>query len=141
MRSSRFSFAVTALLFLSTGCSGSSPSADQVPRPTSIDPKVGYATAAVPVLITGSGFLAKAQQPAGGGAPVRDTTHRAWLGNVELTGVTWLDTTTLKTTVPPGLPVGAQDLTVENALGERGALNGAYTVLSASGFSGTLAVE
>jgi uncharacterized repeat protein (TIGR01451 family) len=70
-----------------------------------------------------------------------DTHHRAWLGDVELAEVTWVDATKLTATVPAGLPTGSQRLTVENALGAHGTLEKAFTVLAAPAFSATVSVD
>lgn len=127
------------LALLSAACSGGSPA--ETPQPTEIVPNAGYSTAPIAVEIHGSRFLARATQQADGGAPALDTRHRAWLGDVELQDVIWVSTTALTATVPAGLPVGAQELTVESALGVRGTLDAAFTVLSAPSLSATVAVE
>jgi hypothetical protein len=128
------------LLLLAGACSGST-SRDDVPLPTAVVPSAGYATVATAVEIAGSRFFAKGTQPSVGGGATLDTHHRAWLGDVELADVTWVDTSKLTATVPAGLPLGAQKLTVENALGERGTLDGAFTVLSPPSFSATVSAS
>ncbi len=130
--------AVAALL--AGGCSGSTPTADQFPAPLSISPNVGYSGDPVAVVITGTGFLAKASQPSGGSTPTLDTHHRAWLGKTEL-DVTWNSTTSLNATAPAGPDPGTYDLTVENAIGNRGELKAAYTVLAVPVFSATASVD
>src|SRR6266545_4304844 len=122
-------------------CSGSSSSSDTSPANLAITPNVGYSSDPVATVITGTGFLAKATQPQGGGAPTLDTHHRAWIGKTELTGVTWQATTTLDATVPAGIEPGAYDLIVENAIGNRGTLKAGYTVLATPAFSATAAVD
>jgi hypothetical protein len=123
-----------ALGTLGAGCAGPTPS-DARPANLAITPSGGYASAAIPVVISGTGFLAKVTQPQGGGQPVLDTQHRAWLGSTELTSVTWLGTTTLHAVVPAGIAPGKYDLTVENALGNRGTEQGAYTAYATPRFS------
>ena len=118
-------------------CSGTEPSPDAVPAGLSMAPDAGYLDEAVPVVITGTGFLTSATESQGGGSPVIDTQTRAWLGSTELTGVTWVGTTTLNATVPAGLAPGTYDLTVENALGNTGTGKGAYTVLTTAPFAET----
>jgi hypothetical protein len=125
---------------LALGCSGTNPTSDEFPANLSIAPSSGYTTISVPVVISGAGFLAKASQPSSGGEPTLDTHHRAWLGTTEI-AVTWQSTTTLDATVPDDLGPGTYDLTVENALGNRGKLEGAYTVLEAPVFAGAATVD
>ena len=123
---------------LAMGCGGMSASEEQMPRPTSVLPDHGYATDAVAVVISGDGFLVKPTVPSAGGSAELDTRHRAWLGDRELT-VAWVDTKRLHGTVPAGLEAGTYDLTVENALGLRGDLKRAYTVVPV--FSVALSVD
>ena len=130
----------TALAAAAASCSGPTPTSDQFPANLSITPNVGYPTEPVAAVITGTGFLVKASQPSGGGDPTFDDRHRAWLGTHELQ-VTWQGMTTLSATVPAGLEPGTYDLTVENALGNRGELGAAYTVLPAPVFSATAEVD
>jgi hypothetical protein len=128
------------LTLICATCSGGTPSGE-VPQPAEMVPSAGYATTPTAVKITGSNFLAQAKQQASGGAPTLDTSHRAWLDDVELQDVTWVSTTELTATVPAGLAVGAHRLTVENAMGERGTLDGAFTVLPGSSFSAAVAFD
>jgi hypothetical protein len=132
----------TAALF-TAACSGSNPGegAGEAPKPTGVVPGVGYPTAAMAIEIDGDGFLVKATRSSGGGTPTIDTRHRAWLGDAELSDVAWVSTTKLTAKVPAGLPVGAQKLTVENAIGGRGVLDAAFTVLEAPPFSATIAAS
>ncbi len=128
----------SVMLALLAGACSSSASRDDVPLPAAVVPNVGYATVPTAVEIGGSRFLAKVTQPSGGGTGTVDTHHRAWLGDVELQDVTWVSTATLTATVPPGLTLGPQKLIVENALGERGTLDAAFTVLAAPSFAATV---
>jgi uncharacterized repeat protein (TIGR01451 family) len=130
-----------ATALIAAACTGPPTDNDHQPRPTAIAPDRAASASPVDVVIQGTEFLASATQPSGGGAPSLDTTHRAWLDEVELEAVTWIDTTALRATVPAGLPIGGHALTVQNALGERGSLDGAYTVLPLSGLAGTLSVD
>jgi hypothetical protein len=129
------------LAAVSAACSGGTPNGEDAPRPTEVIPNAGYATTPIAVKINGSHFLAQARQQAGGGAATLDTRHRAWLGEQELEDVTWVSTVELTATVPAGLAVGVHRLTVENALGERGTLEGAFMVLSGSSLSATVATN
>src|SRR5664279_4318811 len=81
--------AALALATLACGVSSSTSGGGEAPKPTAVVPNVAYSTVATAVEIDGTGFLAKATQPSGGGSPVVDTHHRAWLDDVELTNVTW----------------------------------------------------
>jgi hypothetical protein len=127
------------IALLASACSDSGPGS--VPVPAAVVPNAGYASVPTAVEITGTQFLAKATQPSGGGSAPVDTHHRAWLGDVELGDVTWVSTEKLTAAVPAGLPLGPQTLTIENALGERGTLDDAFTVLAAPALSATVSVD
>ena len=129
------------IMALLAGACSDSGTRENVPVPAAVVPNAGYATVSTAVEISGTKFLAKATQQSSGGSSPLDTTHRAWLGSVELTGVTWVDASKLTATVPAGLPLGAQKLTVENAFGEQGTLDNAFTVLAAPAFSATVSVD
>ena len=60
--------------------------------------------------------------------PSSTPTYRAFLGDVELTGVAFSDAQTLTGTVPAGVAVGTYAVTVENALGQRGSKDAAFQV-------------
>lgn len=99
-----------------------------VPHPTSVEPRTGYGGTATQVVIHGTDFVVRALQPSSGGSPAIDTRHRAWLGEVELVDVVWVDTQTLRATVPAGLPAGAYGLVVEGPFGRLGSLDQAFVV-------------
>jgi hypothetical protein len=143
MPSTRLLRLATIAALLTSSCSGTMH--DDSPDSIIITPSVGYSSDPVPVVITGTGFLVKATQSQGGGAPTIDARQRAWLGTKdgkkELNGVTWLAATTLNATVPSGVEPGTYDLTVENALGRQGTRKAAYTVLDTPPFSATAAVD
>jgi hypothetical protein len=120
---------LAVLVALLAACSERRP--PMPPRPLSIDPPVAYGSVPTPLVIRGDGFYVRGVQLASGGSRV-DTSHRAWLGGLELSGVAWLDLRTLRGVVPAGLSPGTYDLTVENALGDRGSIAGAYRVIAGS---------
>ncbi len=130
----------TLTMLLAGACSGSTPNGDRSPSDLSITPSQGYSSDPVATVITGTGFFAKAPQPQGGGEAALDTRHHAWIGQTVL-DVTWRSTTTLDATVPRDVAPGTYDLTVENALGNRGTLKAAYTVLPPRAFSATAIVD
>jgi hypothetical protein len=133
----------TIAALLVGACSGSTQDSDNSPGDLAITPSSGYTSDPVATVITGTGFLAKVTQPQGGGEPTSDTRHRAWLGTkdgMKELDVTWRTTTTLDANVPGGLEPGIYDLTVENALGNRGTREAAYTVLLTPTFSATASV-
>lgn len=131
-RSDALALAVAVL----AGCDTSF--APGAPRLTSVAPAIGFATADAIVEIAGDDFQVAAVQGADRGGSRVDATYRAWLGAVELVGVTWLDAHALRARVPAGLPVGTYDLTVEGPYG-RGTLPGAYQVIA--GTLGTLGIS
>ncbi len=81
------------------------------------------------VLIHGDGFFTTARvdynDPTGSAVDGRFVVR---LGDVDLGGVTLLDTRTLRATVPPTLPPGVYSLTVVDPAGRAGTLADAFTV-------------
>ncbi len=127
--------ALALALALLAGCDESF--APDPPQPTSVVPKVGFATADALVEIGGEAFEVDAVQRSDGGSSA-DASYRAWLGASELADVTWLDPHTLRARVPAGLSLGIYDLAVEGPFG-RGRLPSAYEVIA--GAIGTLGVS
>ncbi|KFA92596.1 hypothetical protein [Archangium violaceum] len=82
----------------------------------------------VPVVIEGENFLPLATQHLGGEVPVTMDHHfEAFLGEVALEEVTWVDARTLRALIPRGLtPRKDYSLTVVGPLGGRVELPGAY---------------
>jgi len=118
----------TALLlaFLALGgCGGSAPPS---PAPTSMSPGSGPRDADTPVVIHGSSFAVLVSQPASGGSPTVNDTFQAWLGDLPLRDVRWVDDQTLSATVPAGLAPGVKSLRVQGPYGTSGQLAAAYTV-------------
>lgn len=111
------------------------------PRPERMEPSTGSASASVPVVIRGEGFLLRPVQEQSGSGAELVAGHRAWLGDVELVDVVWVDTRTLHATVPPGLAPGVKQLVVENAFGRRGALDRAFEVTPGAVLEATLGAE
>ncbi|ABC82605.1 IPT/TIG domain-containing protein [Anaeromyxobacter dehalogenans] len=122
-------FALAAAL---AALSCSSGTGDEAPRPASVEPASGLSTRATRVTIHGDGFLTRPSTKLSGGGAAVDVRHRAWLGEVELEQVAWVDVHTLQATVPAGLAPGSKRLVVENALGRQGALDGAFEVEGAA---------
>lgn len=104
------------------------------PRPASVTPPVGYQQVSTRIVIRGDDFQVLPYQDASG-RPGIDTTFSAWLGGVPLADVTWVSVSELRARVPPGLPAGVLRLEVRSPAGERGVLEGAFTVLPGSGAS------
>lgn len=118
--------AVWLATLVAVGCTGTP---DLAPRPARLTPRGGPAGLSTTVTITGAGFFPRTVQAASGGPVSLTTTHRAWLDDLELADVTWVDFGTLRATIPGGLALGPHTLTVENGLGRRGTLAGAWTVI------------
>ncbi|ACL66354.1 conserved hypothetical protein [Anaeromyxobacter dehalogenans 2CP-1] len=125
MRTRLLVVAALAALSCSSGPDGESP------RPASVEPASAPSALATRVTIRGDGFLARPSTRLSGGGAAVDVRHRAWLGDVELEQVTWVDVHTLQATVPAGLAPGSRRLVVENALGRQGALEDAFEVVGA----------
>ncbi|MFY0568133.1 hypothetical protein ACN28E_30465 [Archangium lansingense] len=84
-------------------------------------------TEPVSVLIKGENFLPRATQHIGGEAPVTMDAHfEAFLGDVALEEVTWVDGRTLQARIPAGLTPGWHSLVVAGPLGRRVELPRAY---------------
>lgn len=111
-------------VLLACACGGGG-GAGPTPVPRSIAPSTGYAGLTTAVRIEGDDFAAR---PDGKGNI--DTRHRAWLGDVELADVTWIDAHTLEATAPAALSPGVLALKVQNAYGRVGTLPSAFTTLA-----------
>lgn len=112
------------VLVVLCACGGGSGTPGATPR--AVDPSTGLAGVATAVRITGDDFLARPD-----GSQL-DTRQRAWLDDVELADVTWVDVHTLTATVPASLTPGAKTLRVQNAYGGQGTLANAFTVVDVS---------
>ena len=121
--------ALAALVALVTACGEGRPA--MAPRPLSVDPPVAYGSVPTVVVIRGDGFYVRGVQVASGGSRI-DRHQRVWVGGMELGDASWLDVQTIRAVVPAGLAPGTYDVAVENALGDRGAIAGAYRVLGGS---------
>ena len=121
-------FAAAAIAVV-LGCQGARPSSP--PRPAAAEPAQGFERAATTIDIVGSAFHVRAVQQVGARESRVDATYRAWVGAVELEDVVWLDTSRLRARVPPGLPIGRHDITVQGPYGT-GSAAGAFEVLAGS---------
>ena len=108
------------------------------PRPTAVTPAHGFATADTSIEIAGEDFQIRAVQRADGGGSTVDAGYRAWLGPVELPGVSWSSARLLNARVPAGLAAGWYDLVVVGPSGT-GILPHAY--LAVDGVPPSLAVS
>jgi hypothetical protein len=131
MRKERVAATVLSIL---AACGGAGSSGIPAPVPRSVVPSAGYSGRTTAVRITGDNFLARPD------AAQLDTQQRAWMGDTELSDVTWIDAQTLSATVPGEITPGVKVLKVENAYGRQGTLAAAYTARGApAGLSATIA--
>ncbi|WPB81626.1 hypothetical protein KYC5002_21215 [Archangium violaceum] len=115
-----------ALCVLAAACDRSPASAHD-PRPLRMVPAWGMSSEPVTVVIEGENFLPLATQHLGGEVPVTMDHHfEAFLGEVALEDVTWVDARTLRARVPAGLAQGWHVLKVVGPLGGRVELPRAY---------------
>ena len=120
---------VSALL-LAAACSRVSAQPPP-PSPASVEPARGYAGRETPILVHGDGFTPAIVQKLGSGSGLAvDAGFHAFLADVELGSVRWIDTHTLAATVPAGLPPGLYGLSLVGPYG-RGSVDGAFQVESA----------
>ena len=105
------------------------PADPVAPTVSGISPAAAPNDIDAPVTITGSGFAAVLD----GTGNVVLTAPTVTLGGTPLTGVTFVDSSTLTATVPWGMDRGACDLTVVNPDGGSGSLTGAFTVTQGLG--------
>lgn len=103
------------------------PGSEHDPRPQRVVPAWGMNTEAVSVVIEGENFLPLATQHIGGGEPVTvDARFEAFLGELALEDVMWVDGRTLRARIPGGLAPGWHPLVVVGPLGGRVELPRAY---------------
>jgi len=115
--------AALCLLLVSATPSGLSASTLDAPPPTvaTISPTEAYNYQATAITIAGTGFFTVT-----GTSLIVPTIY---LGNVSLTDVTFVSSTTLTATVPADLPGGIYTLTVTNPDSQSASLANAFTVL------------
>src|SRR5690349_9463924 len=102
------------------------------PRPGAIEPVIASNGRPTPVVIRGSGFVVQPTQQIGGPSELSlGTAFRAWLGDVELQGVTYVDDATLTATIPAGLAPGVYPLAVQSPSGQSGWLEDAFSAYAA----------
>ncbi|WNG58549.1 hypothetical protein F0U59_30245 [Archangium gephyra] len=115
-----------ALCILAAACDRS-PASSHDPRPLRMVPAWGMSSEPVSVVIQGENFLPLATQHLGGEVPVTMDHHfEAFLGEVALEDVTWVDARTLRARVPAGIAQGWHVLKVVGPLGGRVELPRAY---------------
>jgi len=91
-----------------------------------VEPAAGYVSRDTPVLLRGDGFDPEVVQHLGGGSHLGlDADFSAWVGDVELRDVRWVDSHTLAAVVPAGVAAGMYGLTVRGPFGS-GAAQGVY---------------
>ena len=94
---------------------------------TQVDPSSAPNDLDTTIIITGIGFTAEFSDTVVMTPPV------VYLGNVALSDVSWITSTTLTATVPWGMNSGIYTITVSNPNGEVGSLTNAFSVTQAVG--------
>ncbi len=112
---------------LGAACGGADGTA-QAPVVAAVKPSCGDSSTTT--LVTVSGDLPARPEiwPSDPARNQLDTTYRAWIGDIELSGVAWHDATELTAVVPAGLAAGTYDLTVLGPFGTTGTRNAAFQV-------------
>ena len=101
------------------------------PVPSAVEPKGTYLGTGPAVVLHGQDFTPAAVQRLNGGSEIEvDAVFRAFLGNVELEDVSWVDSHTLTAVVPPDLAAGTYALSVEGPYG-LGMADGVFLVSDA----------
>ena len=117
------------LLFLAAAACGGGSTNQQLPASiTSVDPACGDSAAETPVVVHGVMPVKVTSSLSGSGSSTADTTYRAWLGDTELTGVTWSGPDSLAAKVPVRLTPGDYPLTIETPFGTRVTKQAAFHV-------------
>jgi len=102
----------------------------EAPLPRAVEPKGTYFGTGPVVVLHGEGFTPAAIQRINGGGLIEvDADFRAFLGQLELADVRWVDSHTLTAVVPPDLAAGTYGLAVEGPFG-RGTADGVFRVSS-----------
>src|SRR5690242_3730388 len=96
------------------------------PSVTSVEPAVGFSGEAVPVTLHGECFFVRGTRSIGKQSSV-DATFSAYLGDIALEDVTFVNERTLTARVPQGVPPGRYALVVEGPYGRSEALPEAYS--------------
>ncbi len=120
----------SALFALALACARTS-APPGAPVPGTVEPKGTYVGTGPAVVLHGEGFTPAAAQRLNGGGQIEvDADFRAFLGQVELGDVRWVDSHTLTAVVPPDLAAGTYALSVEGPYG-LGMADGVFLVSDA----------
>src|SRR5919197_695354 len=91
---------------------------DAAPSVSAVVPARGFETDPIAVEIHGASFAAKPTLHFGGGDPLTaDARYQAWLGDIPLLDVAWVDASTLTATVPGGAAPGLYRARVRDPYG------------------------
>ena len=120
----------SALLALALACARTS-APPGAPVPWTVEPKGTYVGNGPAVVLHGEDFTPAAVQRLNGGGEIEvDAVFRAYLGDVELEDVSWVDSHTLTALVPAALAAGTYALSVEGPYG-LGKADGVFLVSDA----------
>jgi len=115
------------LAALATACAGAESKAD-APTVAEVRPACGDNTSTTPVTVRGTLPAKPEISLSSPGSSTLDTTYRAWVGDVELTGVKWDSATQLTAVVPAGLAAGTYGVRVQGPFGAEGSKDAAFQV-------------
>jgi hypothetical protein len=113
---------------LAAACGSSDDPAEPAPVVNAIEPACGDSSTATPVTIRGALPAKVVISISDPDRSELDTTHRAWVGGVELTDVTWTSASELKAVVPPGIAAGTYGVTVQGPSGKKITREAAFEV-------------
>ena len=128
MCSSDQAWRVAALCVAFSAACGGRDAAVETPIVEAVTPACGDNATATAVTVRGSLPVKPVIWISDPTSSQLDSAYRAWVGDVELTGVAWRDASELKAVVPAGIPVGTYALTLRSPFGTTATKDAAFQV-------------